>query len=974
MSLPLRLALFFAVLWCASCATTTPRFEQSLATTFAQDEMKHLVTRDVDVYYPAQYRAAAERVAARAGECIRSLRAMQVTPNEDREPALLFLTSANFNNAYVYGQQGGEPMQSLGTLFVTDEIYHWYGFGGVEPGDISCHEMFHYAHYEQVENLWWAVNKVFGPVFPPQAFLERWLTEGMAQYYEGRIRRHVGRPASPLYKAAFDSFVAARGGRITPGDLSLYQRELYPYSGAYLTSLYFVEWLANTYGEEKLWQLLDLQGRSVFSPLGVALRYKSIYGKSLGALVDDWSDELTRTLTARTRPADQSVVRGELGQLARLATHAPSGRMALITSGNEEVPKLRILSRDGTVLVEKRLIRLGTDREWILAGPSSMTGLSFSADGRSLYLLNDDLRDRGDTQSQLWQIDTATGDVTHVWQDLGTGMGGALRPDGTRYTFVQLTPEHAVLTDFDLATGVKTPLLELPNHVTVASMGWSPDGQRLVFSRFEEMKWQLTVLEPDGRLRALPNAGSFAYGAKFSDNTHIVFADEFEGRLQVHRRDLDNGALERITDVPFGLVDPSPLGDAVAFVNRDGSQWSLDVVPLEGKPQVAAAAEDLKSISTTPGPVAEIDETPRVQVVEPEAPYSSLDHLFYPQLRAPGVSLISGSSGPSLIVGATLTGRDRLSRHIWLIEAQVQPSPFLGEADRYFQLDAEYRNLTQAPWDIDLAGGYRHVPGSNFGSAQLALRRTVFTTHVSMGARGVFLQTAADPYRRFIGPSFAVSYAAGETTQYGGAQRYLALGFEAAAYPKAFGSSLTMFDVGVGVTLAAPLPVSTHHNLVLAMRGRALPGAPTGALTVGGISRGIALNEGNTSTQSGAVPGGYLPGSLSEPLRGYEDSSIQATQAAIATLRYRYNIIIDRGFASTFYLLPSFFFRQVTLEAFGAAAAVDNPLTPLLRSAGASVELKTIFMGMFPISGYYQFAYRFDGAGGPLHIVGLSFD
>ncbi len=488
------------------------------------------------------------------------------------------------------------------------------------------------------------------------------------------------------------------------------------------------------------------------------------------------------------------------------------------------------------------------------------------------------------------------------------------------------------------------------------------------------MKWQLTVLEADGRIRALPNAGTFAYGAKFTDNAHVIFADEVDGRLQVHRRDVDTGALERITDVPFGLVDPSPLQDAVAFINRDGSQWSLDVAPLEGKVQVVGATEDLKTLSTTEATVAEIDVTPQMQVVEPEAPYSSLDHLFYPQLRAPGVSLISGASGPSLIVGATVTGRDRLSRHIWLIEGQLQPIPFAGETDRYFQLDAEYRNLTQAPWDLDLAGGYRHVPGRNFGSAELAVRRTVFTTDVALGARGVFVQTAADPYRRFIGPSFAVRYAAGETTQYGGAQRFLALSLETAAYPRAFGSSLDMLDIGVGVTLATPLPISKRHNLVLALRGRVLPGAPAGALTVGGISRGFGLNLGNTDTESGTLPSGYLPGNLYEPLRGYEDSAIQATGAGIANLRYRYNIIIDRGFASTFYVLPSFFFRQVTLEAFGVAATVDNAMTPLLRAAGASVELKTIFMGMFPISGYYQFAYRFDGAGGPLHIVGLSFD
>jgi len=972
MPLPVRVAPLFAVFF-LSCATAAPRFEQSIATTFAQDDMRHLVTRDVDVYYPAAYREAAERLAARAGECVRALRSMQITPDE-RSPALLFLTSANYNNAYVFGQQGGEPLHTLNPLFSTDEIFHWYGFGGTEFGDVSCHEMFHYAHYEQVENLWWAVNTVFGPVFPPQAFLERWFTEGMAQYYEGRIRRSVGRPASPLYRAAFDSFVAKREGHVGAGDLSLFQRELYPYSGAYLTSLFFIEWLAATYGEEKLWDLMDMQGRSVFSPFGATLRFKAIYGLSVGALIDAWSEHLSAQAPRRERPADQRVLQGELGQLARLATHPASGTLALITAGNEEVPKLRILERDGRVRVERRLIRIGTDREWILAGPSTMTGLSFSADGKQLYLMNDDYRDRGDTRSQLWQIDTSNGDVTRVWQDVGTGMGGALRPDGTRYTFIELTPDHAVLTDFELSTGKKTRLLELPNHVTVASVAWSPDGQRLAFSRFEQMRWQLTLLEADGTVHALPNAGSFSYGAKFSDDTHLVFADEFEGRLQVHRRDLTTGALERITDVPFGLVDPSPMGDSVAYVNREGTQWSLDVSPLVARAQVTEADSSARELSLEAG-VAESDATPAVQILEPATPYSSLDHLFVPQVRSPGLSVISGPvSSASFILGATVMGRDRLARHTWLINGFLQPIPFTGSSDRFWQLDAEYRNATLAPWDLDLAGGYRHIPGDDFGSVELAMRRTVYTTQVGFGARGLISDAAGEPFRRFIGPSFDVSYAAGDSTQYAGLQRWLGLDLALAAYPKGFGSSLDMLDIGVGVTLATPLPVSRRHNLVLQLRARVLPGAPAGSLTVGGFGRGFSFNRGNAPTDVGERPVGYLPGSLSEPLRGYEDSAVRTTAAASAHLRYRYNIIIDRGFASTLYLLPSIFFRQVQLEAFASAALIDHPTTPMLRAVGGLVELKTIFMGAFALSPYYQFAYRFDGAGGPLHIVGLALD
>ena len=247
-----RLSLSFAMLL-VGCASLSPRFDQELATTFAQDDMRKLETADVELYYPAEYADAAKRVAARASECLKAMRALNVTLAPHGR-ALLFLTSANYNNAYVGGQTGGEPLQVVNPLSQTSEFFHWYGLGGAEAGDVACHEMFHFVHYEQVKGLWQVVNTVFGPVLPPQAFLERWFTEGLAQYYEGRIQRSVGRPFSPLYRGAFDSFVALRRGAIEAGDLSLNQRELSPFSGAYLTGLYFIEWLVAEYGEARLWQ------------------------------------------------------------------------------------------------------------------------------------------------------------------------------------------------------------------------------------------------------------------------------------------------------------------------------------------------------------------------------------------------------------------------------------------------------------------------------------------------------------------------------------------------------------------------------------------------------------------------------------------------------------------------------------------------------------------------------------------------
>ena len=118
-------------------------------------------------------------------------------------------------------------------------------------------------------------------------------------------------------------------------------------------------------------------------------------------------------------------------------------------------------------------------------------------------------------------------------------------------------------------------------------------------------------------------------------------------------------------------------------------------------------------------------------------------------------------------------------------------------------------------------------------------------------------------------------------------------------------------------------------------------------------------------------PGIYLPGTLVERLRGYDDFAIRAQYVALFNARYRYSFIIDRGFASILYILPSIFFRQVDLEAFGAAAITEAQTA---RSAGAAVSFRTSIGGFIPLSLTYQFAWRFDFGLPPLHVIGVSFD
>ena len=80
------------------------------------------------------------------------------------------------------------------------------------------------------------------------------------------------------------------------------------------------------------------------------------------------------------------------------------------------------------------------------------------------------------------------------------------------------------------------------------------------------------------------------------------------------------------------------------------------------------------------------------------------------------------------------------------------------------------------------------------------------------------------------------------------------------------------------------------------------------------------------------------------------------------------------GWASTLYLLPSLFLKQIDFEAFGVAAHTDNPTDPWLRAAGGGVFLRATMMQELPITLFYQVAARFDENLPPLHLFGLAFE
>jgi hypothetical protein len=344
--------------------------------------------------------------------------------------------------------------------------------------------------------------------------------------------------------------------------------------------------------------------------------------------------------------------------------------------------------------------------------------------------------------------------------------------------------------------------------------------------------------------------------------------------------------------------------------------------------------------------------------VSSDEPYSPWDHFLFPQLRSPLV--VGQLSGESLPYGAVIGGGDRLGLQRWSIAAHVQP-PTTSNGPLHWGGEVAYLNAMAAPWTFVAGAGFddRVNPVQQEGStvtrdeerrtrdAVLALSRTWRDT-LTTALAGVYTEDIDQPPgqpsvdRKLGGPALSLAWMSGEATSYTGLRRALLATASAAYYPHAL-STFTgdIYDVGARMAGVLPLPGTTRHTLTLQLRGRALLAAEdTNLLQLGGFAAAAELvTASSVATPTPTFDDTRFPPNLRfrEYLRGYEDYAITTDRAAVASLAWRYPLIIDRGVAATLWWFPSSFLSQVDLELF-ATGAIDRR-RDLHAAAGGALTL-----------------------------------
>jgi hypothetical protein len=985
----------------AGCATVAPRFPTDVQTAIAHDDMRRLETDRFIIYFPASRRALVDRFLVRADRCAQALHDYALIKRLSK--IVVVMPDVPFNNAFVAPEALGYEQVSVIPAYSTLDFATAFGLPP-DPGAIACHELVHYVHFQQNAGFWGTFNRWFGPTYTPQLGYDPWFDEGLATHYEARLEPGLGRPVWPIFTGTFAAAYAGRG--IGGGDLSSYGRNA-AVGHHYLVGSMFVRFLAERYGERPLWVTIEKQAHA-FTGWFFTGTFEHGFGVSFGNLLDEFEDWVHRTFPVRTRPPAQRAL-GLIGNDARYG-RGRDGTEAWVAEDVDSPPRLTVRDAAGHTLLDTALVEVVPPRTLAMADPLLTSGLSITADGREVWLTTIDL---GATfqVTRLLRWRRGESGLTEVARDLGPGL--AIDPSGRTYYYAEVDGDRWSLAAFDVTTRARRTIVDMRPGTYVVRAQPSPDGKRLAASVWDGTAFVIWIVDTatGSVVQRIKGAGTPVFDARYTADGRLVYLGVVQDRFQV----FIGG--QRVTDAPYAVLAAREANGNIRFLDREHWSWELAEVALPAAPQPepepqpqwlpqASPEQQPQPPPRPPAPTAPpLPPATAQQLLYPstpiatppsstvtvlsDRPYSAFDHLFVPTVRAPTLVVVA----PMPHVGVVLGGADRLDLQRWSLAGFVQPGTDDGPA--HYGATAAYTNNMLAPVFVTAQGGFLDwvAPVADETDPMITYDEEHRTRDASLLVgytyRGTLAAAVGGQYtddeeqlemlprlRRYLGgPAAQLSWYSAESTRYTGPRRALRIDGQLGYFPRDLSSfDGDIVDVGGTVGTTLPLPIGRRHTIRAFVRARSLMASEdTGLLQIGGDSAlGLLWSRSNKMAPPDFDATRFPPNlRFVEPLRGFEDFALSGDRVKIGELSWRYPLIIDRGLASTLWVLPASYLRELDLELFGTAAIVDA--NDRHYAVGGAIGLRLEFLRV-PLVVMYQLARRLSDDQGLSQFVGIGPD
>ncbi|MGO9835808.1 MAG: BamA/TamA family outer membrane protein [Polyangiaceae bacterium] len=820
--------------------------------------------------------------------------------------------------------------------------------------ELLTHEYTHILHTDHIEGIPALINRFIGKTLAPNQAQPRWLLEGLAVFEESAYTSG-GRLRSSMWNMWMRADVL-EDNTATLDVFSNTPRRWPQGNIWYLYGSFFMQWIAETYGEQAIRAMIDDYGRQLI-PFAINRSIRRVTGRTYEELYPAWIASLRRSFTAQTEAVRARGLR-EGFRVTHTGNTVEHPRWIPSNAWPEHAGDLLYYADDGHTTTGQyalplvkdergRIIGSRENKRELLIRTNGVGGSSFMPDGTVAFssqeihnnlFLFDDLFELPSGKKSPVGLE---GDRVR-WSDGWRAIDPSVSPDGRRVVF---TTNHRGTTYLMMADVVPAPegggrhaLARVRPLVTSARFDqaftprWAPDNRHVAYSSWQRGGYRdvRIVDTSDGSYVGVTHDRAVDGDPVFSrDGRWLYFHSDRTGITNVYAYEIATARLKQVTNVVNGAYqpEPSPDGKWLAYVGYTHDGYDVFVMALDE----AEWLDPLPYEETRPAPPSE----PPPALVSPK-PYNP---LLTVAPRAYSVKITPGNFGQASIV--TVAGSDIAGLHA--VNASMTTE--WEHPDLEGSVSYTYGRL---PFDLGVSLFRQITPETNYqlgsNTIQWIQESVGVTSGLSYSIPGAFdaqsfnltysftrvggtlpLPSAdLDPYDT---PSIPAKSSLGSLHvgwSYSNAQSYLwSVGSESG-----FGLSTTL-DVadpmlasestGYAATFNFAtyyaMPWLRHHVLALHMGGGASGGnnGGHGPFYIGGFIDLPVLNI----VQNSLIQGGIQ-------LRGYPVVSEVGHYYGLANAEYRFPILnVDRG-PST---LPVFL-QRISGNAFvDYGAAFDDPTT-----------------------------------------------
>ena len=709
-----------------------------------------------------------------------------------------------------------------------------------------------------------------------------WMEGGMSLYFVNALFGGQQRPAlldMALRTETLEHSLAPLAERAAarnpfwPGDL-----------GMLVSGFSFMQYLAETRGEQTLAQLSREQGKVIPIPGFTKDAFAAVYGKSFKELHEEWRAQAQaryrqQIKTIQAEPVTVSTPLTETGYFTGAALASPDGQTVYYLEDSPHHARALVALRlaDGA-------------RQRLTSGDFS-DALSITADGRFVYFSKIEPYQMYYQRSDLYRLDVSGNNVTRLTHG-ARAVSPAVSPDGKTVAFVQFDGHLSRLMLLDVESGAQAPLLSGDNGELIRQPAFSSDGTRLAFQMLgRDGKQDVCVMNRDGSglRRLFDDAALDASPAWGLQDRYLFFDSDRSGVPNIFACDVSNGQLYQITNTLTGAFDPSVSSDGSFLVFTAYSSRGFDAHRLELQPSAWKAV--------SPDALAQPRE-PRAPTLPDVAvePGAETGYKAYKTL-SPRAWPLWGYDEDGFQLGASFIGADTLERHQYAVflryglesarldaqgvyvNNQFFPTIRLIGFDRgvaYGDLFTKTNGADETYWERRTGGGIEaEFPLYKTNRAELSLT-------VGYGYQEIEALTDLDALARphpdagTLG-SASTALALRSHEQYRlsiSPEKGLAAFLRYRRYDEMFGSDFTIDEAVGDFRLFLPTPFA-HH--VLMLRG------------AGGLSDGDTLAQG--VFQIGGASLLLESELLREPsfgLRGYKTNAFHGDRFALSSAEYRF--------------------------------------------------------------------------------------